>query len=97
MTPKYEQCVDSLLKVRLLLNDLGVPSSLILVGTVGTRDASRSRSRIDIVPLPRTTSPLLLVFLFFYDTGETASISGSPCDVCVFPGKKEMVNDLNNS
>ena len=42
----------------------------------GTRDA-RSRSRIDIVPLPRTTSPLLLIFLFFNDAGETVASSRS--------------------
>ncbi len=47
--------------------------SLILVGT---RDA-KSRSRIDIVPLPRTTSPLLLVFLFFNDAGEIVASSRS--------------------
>ncbi len=47
--------------------------SLILVGT---RDA-RSRSRIDIVPLPRTTSPLLLILFFFNVAGETVASSRS--------------------
>ncbi len=42
-------------------------------------DLGRDRrwSRIDIVPLPRTTSPLLLIFLFCNDSGETVASSRS--------------------
>jgi hypothetical protein len=55
--------------------------SAIVFDLVGTCDA-RSRSRIDIVPLPRTTSPLRLVFLFFYDAVETVASSRS-ASLCV--------------
>ncbi len=82
---KFLQCtmsvnsVNALLKVRLVLYNFGVSLSLVLVGT---RDV-RSRSRIATTPLPRVTSPLLLIFLFFDDAGETVSPSISAPLSCV--------------